>query len=57
MNPGHTSVHLILKVLNSAAVNPVIDVPVVFLCVLTAYSIDLLGCETNCAQALSALVT
>lgn len=43
------SIHLITKTLTSAAINQRIDVPAVFLCVLTDFSIDLLCCETNCA--------
>lgn len=50
MNPVHKSIHLIVKILTTAAINQLIDAPAVFLCVLTAFCIDLLCCETNCPE-------
>lgn len=50
MNPVYTSIHLIMKILTSAAINQRIDAPAVFLCVLTAFSIDSLRSKTNCAE-------
>lgn len=54
MNPIYKSVHLIAKILTSAAINQLIDVPAAFLCVLTVFTIDLLCCDTNCAETVGA---
>lgn len=50
-----SSIHLIAKILTSAAIHQLIGVPAVFLCVLTAFSIDLLHWETNCVETVGAL--
>lgn len=56
MNPIYKSVHFISKLFffTSAAINQLIDAPAAFLCVLTVLSIDLLCCDTNCAEAVVA---
>lgn len=54
MNPVYKPIYLIAKILASAAINQLIDVPAVFLRVLTAFSIDSLRCETNCAETVGA---
>ncbi len=50
MNPAQKSVNLYRENLTSAAISQLIDVPAVFLCVLTAFSIDRRCCQTNCAE-------
>lgn len=54
MNPAYDSIHAVVKILTSAAMHQLIDVPAVFLYVLTAFAIDLLCCETNCAETVGA---
>lgn len=54
MNPAYDSIHAVVKILTSAAMHQLIDVPAVFLYVLTAFAIDLLCCETNCAKTVGA---
>lgn len=57
MDSIYKSGHFIVKILTSAAINQLIDVPAAFLCVLTVFSIDLLCCvyklrrETVAAQS------
>lgn len=56
MNLAYNSIQAVVKIFTSAAMHQLIDVPAVFLYVLTGFSIDLLCCETNCAETVSAYV-